>query len=67
MNAAKQHLEYIREYQKIVDRTDNPHIRNDYTKAIKRLEKELKTYCMLRGFDYKEVLKKFGGGFNGKT
>lgn len=57
MKAVKQHLDSIKEFQKIIDRSDNPYIINDYSKAIRRLKRELRTYCKYKGFDYNKILK----------
>ena len=58
MKAVQQHIEAINEYQKTADRSKNPHIINDYSKAIRRLKRELKTYCKFRGYDYNNIMKR---------
>ena len=57
MRAIVEHLKEIEKYQTIVNNSTNPYVINDYSKAIHRLKKELKTYCRYRGLDYKQVLK----------
>lgn len=56
MKAVKQQLADIKKYQDIVNKSNNPYIINDYTKAIRRLERELKTYCKFRGYDYNDII-----------
>ena len=58
MKAAQRHIAEIKKYQSIVDKSDNPYIINDYSKAIRRLEHELKTYCKLRGYDYNNIVNR---------
>lgn len=58
MFAIEKHLDDIKRYESIVRNSDNPYIINDYSKAIKRLKRELKVYCQFRGLDYKKIIEK---------
>lgn len=57
MNAIEKHIDDIKRYQSIVQESDNPYIVHDYSKAVVRLKRELKTYCKFRGFNYKDIEK----------
>lgn len=35
--------------------TQSPYLKNDYTKKIKSLKRELKEYCGYKHFNYKEL------------
>lgn len=42
--ARKQHLAEIERLKIALEKTKSPHLKKDYTKAIKRKERELKQY-----------------------
>lgn len=65
MKAVERHIEEIKKYQAIVNKSDNPYIITDYSKAICRLKRELKTYCKFKGFNYNNLMKKAGLSTNG--
>lgn len=58
MKAIERHIAEIQKYQSIVNQSNNPHIINDYSKAIRRLKRELKIYCNFRDFNYNDVMKR---------
>lgn len=58
MKAVERQLADIKKYQSIVNQSDNPYIINDYTKAIRRLQGELKTYCKFKGYDYNDIVNR---------
>ena len=58
MKAIERHLAEIKKYQSIVNESNNTYIINDYSKAIRRLKRELKTYCKFRGYDYNIIMKR---------
>lgn len=64
MKAIKRHFEDMEKYQRIIQESKNPYIINDYSKAIRRLERELKIYCELRGFNYNKILKNYKKSVN---
>ena len=55
----EKHLDDIRRYESIVRESDNPYIVRDYSKAIRRLKRELRMYCNYRGIDYNKLLKNY--------
>ena len=58
MKAVERQLADIKKYQSIVNQSDNPYIINDYSKAIRRLKRELKTYCKFKGYDYNVIVNR---------
>ncbi len=58
MIAIEKHLDDIKRYESIVNNSNNPYVINDYSKAIKRLKRELRMYCNYRGIDYKKIVEK---------
>ena len=58
MKAIERHMVEIKKYQSIVNESNNTYIINDYSKAIRRLKRELKTYCKFRGYDYNTIMKR---------
>lgn len=58
MKAIERHMVEIKKYQSIVNESNNPYIINDYSKAIRRLKRELKTYCKFKGFNYNDIMKR---------
>ena len=59
MIAIDKHLDDIRRYESIVKESKNQYVINDYSKAIRRLKRELKVYCDFRCIDYNKVLKNY--------
>lgn len=56
MKAALRQAAEIKRKRAAVAQTDSPYLRRDYGKSIKRLEAELREYCMHRGFDYNAIM-----------
>ena len=57
MKAAREHIEEINRMYVAVEKTKSQYLKNDYSKNIHRMKKELKTYCGYKGYDYKELSK----------
>jgi len=38
------------------NKTKSTYLKNDYAKAIRRMQEELREYCDYRGLNYKEVI-----------
>lgn len=58
MNAVNRQLEEIKRLKRAINKTKSQYIKNDYSKNIRKLQKELKEYCQYRGYNYKEIIKK---------
>lgn len=56
MKAAMRHVEEINRMKEALKKTNSEHLRIDYSKSIKRKQKELREYCYYRGFDYKRLI-----------
>lgn len=50
------HANEIKRLKQAITRTKSKYLIKDYTKAIKRLERDLKEYCMYTGANYKEII-----------
>ncbi len=48
MNAVERQLAEIAKYKRIVEKTNNPYVKRDYSKAIRRLKRELREYYYLK-------------------
>lgn len=59
MNALERHINEMKVCKKAMMKTQSIYLKNDYAKKFHRMNKELKEYCFYRGYDYKEILKKF--------
>lgn len=56
----KQALKVVAEIERLkgaVEKTKSAHLKNDYSKAIRRLTAELKEYCGYKKLNYKEVMR----------
>lgn len=58
MKAVERQLADIKRYETIIYKSNNAHIINDYSKAICRLKRELKTYCKFKGYDYNDIVNR---------
>lgn len=58
MKLVEKHVEDIKRYKNIIMKSNNPNVISDYSKAVVRLQRELKTYCKFRGLNYNKILKK---------
>jgi hypothetical protein len=59
MNAIERHIEEIIRYKQAIERTKSVYLKNDYSKCVRSLKKELKEYCSYRGYNYKEIVKAY--------
>ena len=57
MKAVERHVADIKRYKSIILKSNNPNVINDYSKAVVRLQRELKAYCKFRGLNYNKILK----------
>lgn len=39
--------------------TQSPYLKNDYTKKIKSLKRDLKEYCGYKNFNYKQLCEQY--------
>lgn len=58
MKAVERQIEEIERCKKIFNSTNSVYMKNDYAKAIRRLTAELKVYCDLRGYSFKEIIRR---------
>lgn len=56
MNAALRQVAEIKRQQAALLKTESKYLQRDYSKSIKRLESELREYCMFRGIDYDAIM-----------
>lgn len=59
MKAVERQVSNIIRLQTAIRKTNSYYLKNDYSKAIHRLKRELKEYCGLRMYDYKAILRKY--------
>lgn len=57
MKAAREHIQEINRLYKAMHKSKSQYLKNDYSKRIHNMKKELKTYCGYRGYNYKELMK----------
>lgn len=57
MKAVNKQVEEIKRLYGAINKTSSKHLKNDYTKNIKALKRDLKEYCSYKGYNYKEILK----------
>lgn len=56
----KQALKVVAEIERLkgaVEKTKSAHLKNDYSKGIRKLTAELKEYCGYKKLDFKKVMK----------
>lgn len=53
--ARKRHLEEMKRLKAAINKTESPFLKRDYTKAYKRMQKELRTYDRLQSLQFKGV------------
>jgi hypothetical protein len=56
MRAARKQVEEIQRLKKAIEKTKSAHLKNDYSKNIKRLTSELREYCKYRNYDFYKVI-----------
>lgn len=57
MNALEEHINEIKRFKGAIAKSNSTYLKNDYSKHLMFLMKELKIYCKYRGYNYKEILK----------
>lgn len=57
MRAAREHIQEINRLYETMNKSKSYYLKNDYSKRIHRMKKELKTYCKYRGYNYHELMK----------
>ena len=58
MKAALRHIDEINTLLKAHKKTESIYLKHDYAKAIRQKQKELKQYCLFKGYDYKELSRR---------
>lgn len=58
MKAVERHIEEIKRYQIAINKTDSAYLKNDYSKKINRMIKELREYCHYRNYNFKSILRR---------
>ena len=58
MKAIERHIEEIRQYKTAREKTDSRYLKNDYSKKINHMMKELREYCHYRNYNYKAILRR---------
>lgn len=58
MKAIERHINEIKRYQEAIEKTDSNYLKNDYSKKISRMIKELREYCYYRDYDFTDVLRR---------
>lgn len=58
MKAVERHIEEIKRYQEAMNKTDSAYLKNDYSKKINRMIKELREYCHYRNYNFKAILRR---------
>lgn len=56
MLKALEFAQEIKRKQEAIKKSNSRHLKNDYSKSIKRDIKELKYYCKQKGIDYKRLM-----------
>lgn len=56
MRAARKQVEEINRLKMAVKKTKSAHLKNDYSKNIKRLTADLREYCGYRNFNFKKII-----------
>lgn len=55
MQAAMRQVDEINRLLAAHKKTDSCYLKKDYAKAINRKTKELKQYCLYKGYDFKQI------------
>ena len=56
MQAIERHIAEMKRLKTAFNKTQSIYLKNDYAKAIRRMQEELREYCDYRGLNYKEVI-----------
>lgn len=57
MKQALKVVDEIERLKRATEKTKSTHLKNDYSKAIRRLTAELKEYCGYKKLDFNEVMR----------
>lgn len=57
MTALEQHLAEMKRLKTAFNKTNSVYLKNDYAKAIRQMQKDLREYCSYKGLNYKEIIK----------
>ena len=57
MQAIERHIAEMKRLRDAFNKTKSTYLKNDYAKAIRRMQGELREYCRYRGLSYKEVIQ----------
>ena len=56
MQAIERHVAEMKRLRDAFNNTQSAYLKNDYAKAIRRMQAELREYCNYKGLNYKEVI-----------
>lgn len=56
MKAARKQVEEINRLKTAIEKTKSAHLKNDYSKNVRRLTAELREYCGYRGYSFRKVI-----------
>lgn len=59
MQAVERQINEIKRLKAAIEKSNSVYLKNDYSKGIHRLKRELKQYCYFRGYNYKAILHKY--------
>lgn len=57
MQAIERHIAEMKRLKTAFNKTNSMYLKNDYAKAIRKMQRELREYCGYRGLDYKQIIK----------
>lgn len=58
MTPIDRHIQEIMRLKKVINETKSTYLKNDYSKRISQMIKELREYCDYRGYDFTNILKR---------
>jgi len=61
MQAIERHIAEMKRLKTAFNKTKSIYLKNDYAKAIRHMQEELREYCDHRGLSYKEVINDLFG------
>lgn len=59
MNALEKHINEIKRVKGAIDKSNSTYLKNDYSKYLMFLMKELKAYCNYRKLNFKDIIRKY--------
>lgn len=57
MTALERHLAEMKRLKTAFNNTDSARLKNNYAKAIRKMQQELREYCGYKGLDYKKLMR----------